>query len=99
MKAIIKFIPVIVLAGMMISGQDALLAAPVAVVVAIAVAMLTEKIKLSEYADFVDSTITIKFISEDGSVDHEHINPMFLEKCELPEGNLKERFLELRHTR
>lgn len=58
-----------------------------------------EKIKLSEYADFVDSTITIKFISEDGSVDHEHINPMFLEKCELPEGNLKERFLELRHTR
>ena len=51
MKAIIKFIPVIILAGMMISGQDALLAAPVATVFAVAIAMLTEKVKLSDCID------------------------------------------------
>ena len=51
MKAIIKFLPIIVLAGMMISGQDALLAAPVATVCAVAVAMLTERIKFQECID------------------------------------------------
>ena len=51
MKAIIKFIPVIILAGMMISGQDALLAAPVATIFAVAIAMLTEKVKLNDCID------------------------------------------------
>ena len=51
MKAAVKFLPIIVLAGLMISGQDALLAAPVATIVAVAVAMLTERIKFQECID------------------------------------------------
>jgi len=57
MKAIIKFIPVIVLAGMMISGQDALLAAPVATIFAVAIAMLTEKVKLSDCIDAATKSV------------------------------------------
>ncbi|MGN0733805.1 MAG: Na+/H+ antiporter NhaC family protein [Emergencia sp.] len=48
MKAIIKFIPVIVLAGLMISGQDALVAAPVAAIAAVVIARLTEGIKFQQ---------------------------------------------------
>ncbi|MDD7719166.1 MAG: Na+/H+ antiporter NhaC family protein [Eubacteriaceae bacterium] len=48
MKAIIKFIPVIVLAGLMISGQDALVAAPVAAIAAVVIARLTDGIKFQQ---------------------------------------------------
>lgn len=47
-KAIIKFIPVIVLAGLMISGQDALVAAPVAAIAAVVIARLTDGIKFQQ---------------------------------------------------
>ena len=48
MKATIKFLPIIVLAGLMIAGQDALLAAPIAAIAAVIVARLTEGITFSE---------------------------------------------------
>jgi len=57
MKAMIKFLPIVVLAGMMISGQDALLAAPVAVVAAVAIAMLTEKVKFQECIDAATKSV------------------------------------------
>lgn len=50
-KAIVKFLPVVVLAALMIQGQDALLAAPLAAVAAVVVARLTEKITFKECID------------------------------------------------
>lgn len=47
-KGITKFVPVIVLAGMMISGFDILVAAPASLIVAFVVARITEKIKFTE---------------------------------------------------
>ena len=49
MIAIIKLSPVVVLAILMISGFDALIAAPLATIVAAAVAMCTEKKKVFIY--------------------------------------------------
>ncbi len=51
MKAFIKFLPVIVLAALMMSGFDALLAAPIATVAAMVVAKLTDKLTLQDSID------------------------------------------------
>lgn len=45
LKAFIKFSPVFLLAGLMIAGYDALIAAPIAAIYAFVVAGATEKIK------------------------------------------------------
>ena len=50
-KAIFKFVPIFILAGLMMSGQDALLAATIAAVAAVVVAKLTEKISFKECMD------------------------------------------------
>lgn len=50
-KAVIKFVPILVLAGLMMSGQDALLAAPVATIAAVIVARITEKIDFKACLD------------------------------------------------
>ena len=44
LKAFIKFSPVFLLAGLMIAGYDALIAAPIAAIYAFVVAGATEKI-------------------------------------------------------
>lgn len=49
--AIIKLSPVLVLAGLMMSGYDALLAAPLATVYAALVASLVAKKKISDIID------------------------------------------------
>ncbi len=49
-----KFSPVFVLAGLMISGMDALLAAPLATIYAFFVAIITEKFK---FGDLLDSAV------------------------------------------
>ena len=51
LKAILKFVPVIILAALMIAGQDALLAAPIATIAAVVIAFATEKIKMTEAID------------------------------------------------
>ena len=51
LKAFMKFVPVFVLAGLMISGQDAMIAAPIAFIVAVCVAMFMEKKKWQECLD------------------------------------------------
>lgn len=51
LKAAIKFVPVFVMAGLMISGVDALTAAPIATFTAFAVAMITEKLSFQELLD------------------------------------------------
>lgn len=51
LKAIVKFIPIFILAGLMMTGQDALLAAPIATIAAVVVARLTEKINFKECLD------------------------------------------------
>ncbi|MBQ2161611.1 MAG: Na+/H+ antiporter NhaC family protein, partial [Firmicutes bacterium] len=50
-KGFLKFLPVFVLAGLMISGQDAMIAAPLAFVCAVVVAMIVEKKKWQECLD------------------------------------------------
>lgn len=60
LKAIFKFVPVIVLMVLMIKGFDALMAAPIAWIVALIVARLTEKVKFQEAIDAsMDSTKNI----------------------------------------
>ena len=51
LKALIKFVPVFVLAGLMIQGQDAMIAAPLAFICAVVVAMLVAKKKWQECLD------------------------------------------------
>ncbi len=51
LKATVKFLPVVLLAGLMISGQDALIAAPLSVIVAVIVANLTEKLTFKDCLD------------------------------------------------
>ena len=53
--AIIKLVPVLVLAALMMSGFDALIAAPLATMVAAAVAMWTEK---KNFSHVLDAAIT-----------------------------------------
>ncbi|MCT4607363.1 MAG: Na+/H+ antiporter NhaC family protein [Marinisporobacter sp.] len=49
---LLKISPIFVLAGLMISGLDVLLAAPIATIVAAIVAMATEKYKFKQIMDF-----------------------------------------------
>lgn len=51
MKSFIKFTPVFVLAALMVSGMDALMAAPIATICAAVVAMTTEKLKFQDCID------------------------------------------------
>ncbi len=51
MKAVLKFVPVILLAGLMISGQDALIAAPIATIFAVIIAKVTEGLSFQECLD------------------------------------------------
>lgn len=51
MKALIKFLPVIVLAVLMIMKEDALIAAPIAAMTAAVIAMLTEKFSFKDCID------------------------------------------------
>ena len=48
LKATVKFVPVVILAGLMIAGQDALLAAPIAAVAAVIIAKVTEGLNFKE---------------------------------------------------
>lgn len=48
---LLKFSPIFVLAGLMISGMDALLAAPLATIYAFIVAAITDKLKFNELLD------------------------------------------------
>ena len=57
-KAILKFCPVFVLAGLMISGQDALIAAFLACVVAFIVAGLVAKVKFQEALDAAMNSVS-----------------------------------------
>ena len=65
-KGFLKFCPVFVLAGLMIGGQDAMIAAPIAFVAAVIIAMLTEKKKwqdcLDAAMDFVKNILVALFI-------------------------------------
>ena len=54
-KSAVKFLPVIVLAGLMISGQDALIAAPIAAIAVVIVARITEKLT---FKDCIDASIS-----------------------------------------
>ena len=38
--------------------------------------------------DFVDASITVDFLQDDGSISHSHINPVFLEKFEPKEDDM-----------
>ena len=51
LKALVKFLPVVVLAALMIAGQDALIAAPIATIAAIIIAGITEKLSFSDCMD------------------------------------------------
>lgn len=51
MKAFLKFVPVFVLAALMIAGFDALLAAPLATFVAVVVAIAVDRIKFKDCID------------------------------------------------
>lgn len=52
--ALLKLLPVFVMAGLMISGMDALLAAPIATITAAVIAVITEKFK---FQDIVDAAV------------------------------------------
>lgn len=51
MIAILKLSPVFVMAGLMISGMDALLAAPIATIYAAIIAIVTEKMNFNNLLD------------------------------------------------
>lgn len=58
LKAFVKFVPVFVLAGLMISGQDALIAAAIAAVAAIVVARFVCGIKFQECIDSAMASVS-----------------------------------------
>lgn len=58
LKAAFKFVPIFVMAALMISGVDALTAAPAAAFTAIAVAMLTEKLKFNDCLDAAMASVS-----------------------------------------
>jgi Na+/H+ antiporter family protein len=58
LKAFVKFVPVFVLAGLMISGQDALIAAAIAAITAIVVARIVCGFKLQECIDSAMSSVS-----------------------------------------
>ena len=58
LKAFVKFVPVFVLAGLMISGQDALIAAAIAAIAAIIVARFVCGIKFQECIDSAMASVS-----------------------------------------
>ncbi len=58
LKAFVKFVPVFVLAGLMISGQDALIAAAIAAIAAVVVARFVCGFKLQECIDSAMSSVS-----------------------------------------
>ena len=58
LKAFVKFVPVFVLAGLMISGQDALIAAAIAAIAAVVVARFVCGFKLQECIDSTMSSVS-----------------------------------------
>lgn len=58
LKAFVKFVPVFVLAGLMISGQDALIAAAIAAIAAVVVALFVCGFKLQECIDSAMSSVS-----------------------------------------
>ena len=58
LKAFVKFVPVFVLAGLMISGQDALIAAAIAAIAAIVVARFVCGIKFQECIDSAMASVS-----------------------------------------
>ena len=57
LKAFVKFVPVFVLAGLMISGQDALIAAAIAAIAAVVVARFVCGFKLQECIDYAMASL------------------------------------------
>ena len=57
LKATVKFLPVFVLAGLMIAGQDALLAAPIAAVTAVIIARVTEGLNFKDCIDAATKSV------------------------------------------
>ncbi len=57
-KGIFKFLPIVVLASLMIMGIDALLAAPVATIIAIIVAKISEKMTLKDSIDAAMASVS-----------------------------------------
>ncbi len=51
LKGFLKFVPIFVLAGLIMNGMDVLTAAPIATIFACVVAYITEKVKFSELID------------------------------------------------
>jgi len=51
LKGFLKFVPIFVLAGLIMNGMDVLTAAPIATIFACIVAYITEKVKFSELID------------------------------------------------
>ena len=69
LKAFLKFVPVFVLAGLMIfgkghlfDGQDAMIAAPLAFLAAVIIAMLVEKKMPDEYINAAGNGVTQAFM-------------------------------------
>lgn len=58
LKAFVKFVPVFILAGLMISGQDALIAAAIAAIAAVVVARFVCGFKLQECIDSAMSSVS-----------------------------------------
>ena len=52
-----KFSPVFVLAGLMMTGMDALIAAPIATLYAFIVASITEKFKINDLVDCAEENV------------------------------------------
>lgn len=57
MKAALKFVPVIILAALMIAGYNALIAAPIATIAAAVVAKITENLKFQDLLDAATSSV------------------------------------------
>lgn len=63
MVALLKLVPVFVMAGLMISGMDALLAAPLATITAAIIAAITERFKLKDIVDAaVDNVKEMQYV-------------------------------------
>lgn len=58
LKGLIKFVPVFILAGLMIAGFDALIAAPIATIAALVIAMIVSKLSMKECIDSAMSSVS-----------------------------------------
>ncbi|MBQ9000619.1 MAG: hypothetical protein IJ087_02050 [Eggerthellaceae bacterium] len=39
----------------------------------------------AEWADFCDEQLTVSFWVPEGDFSHDHVQPVYLERCEIPE--------------